>query len=175
MIEILIIAVIVAFFIFFLMILWVLRKARTLIQESENMYRLAYQDVKEGFIKSKSGHVWDVRHTEPATIKTPIGTQPFYILDYSSAVPINPIKSDKKNSLTPKMLGELIKNETLSKFLSISGMNKKELIMWLVIGVALGFFVAISLVATGVIPLNEAVTTAETPEVVPLAFWWLSV
>ena len=176
MLEIVIIASIGAFFIFFLLILWILRKSRALIEESDKMFKLSYVDVKDGLIETKSGHVWDVRNSEPSTIKTPIGTQPFYVLDYKSAVPRD-ISSEKKEPslLTPKMLGQLINIETLGKFLSIRGLNKKEMLLWIAIGVALGFFIGITVVATGVIPLGETVAVAEAVEPVPIASLLLGV
>jgi hypothetical protein len=97
-----------------------------------------------------------------------IGTNPFYILDYLQSTPIeiSDGKAEATELITPKMLGSLVKNETLRKFLS-EELNRKELIMFLFIGLAIGFFAAVSLVATGVIPLGS--TTATTP---PAAFLW---
>lgn len=175
MFEIILIAMGGGLGIFFFIVLWILRKSRVLIEESDNMYKLAYVDVREGTINSKTGHVWDVRNSEPATIRTPIGTQPFYMLDYKSAVP-KPItnKITKPNLLTPKLLGNLIKIETLAKFLSVRGLNKKEMLLWILIGTALGFFIGITVIATGIIPLNPPVATAEVVEPVPVAMVMLS-
>jgi hypothetical protein len=163
MIEIIALSMVVFFGIFFLMILYLLGKTSVLFKESENVYRLSRSvNSKEGMIQLKSGHTWDISQSKPKILKWIFGSQPFYILDYNSIHPVEIKDGEVKQELmNPKMLNNLIKAETLKKFLTLGGLGKKEMLMWIIIGAALGFFAGIALVATGALPLNEVATSTQ--------------